>query len=95
MPMLSRIRFSLAKIMMFVLASAAASALYVRIMEHTTLTGAGRLVHRRPHSLSPWHSFDGTGTRLLEVAHGRPDHAPGHARVPGLLDLDLDRRGEI
>jgi hypothetical protein len=40
MPILSRIRFSLAKIMMFVLACAAASALYARIMEHTTLAGA-------------------------------------------------------
>jgi hypothetical protein len=40
MPMLSRIRFSLATIMMFALAAAAASALYAKALERTELVGA-------------------------------------------------------
>jgi hypothetical protein len=39
MPILSRIRFSLATIMMFVLAAAAASALYAKALDRTELVG--------------------------------------------------------
>ena len=56
MRFISRIRFSLATIMMFVLAAATASALYAKILQRAACDRRARLVFRRPDSFSAWPS---------------------------------------